>query len=96
MTVSGVMNDLFEDRERFRAEIADQIRTKVQEKKARKKVRDCEKLLTKLGEKVLDSALQECPSQKQKDYSEGKATGLLGEDNKVKGPPLGGGLTRTQ
>ena len=31
MTVSGVMNDLFEDRERFRAEIADQIRTKVQE-----------------------------------------------------------------
>ena len=31
MSVSGMMNDLFEDRERFRAEIADQIRSRVQE-----------------------------------------------------------------
>ena len=31
MSVSGLMNDLFEDRERFRAEIADQIRSRVQE-----------------------------------------------------------------
>lgn len=31
MTVSGMMNDLFEDRDRFRAEIAYQIRRKIQE-----------------------------------------------------------------
>ena len=31
MSVSGMMNDLFEDRERFRAEIAYQIRSRVQE-----------------------------------------------------------------
>ena len=31
MSMSGLLNDLFEDRERFRAEIAHQIRQRIQE-----------------------------------------------------------------